>query len=387
MSSIAILGRQPQIGFAELESLFGKDVIRFVNDYVALLDISTPDVPFLRLGGTIKLADCLAKSDKNNLKTDLIKTFDQLKLSEKGKINIGISVYGLSMHVADINKLAYELKKHLTKQGYSARTVPNRENALNTAQVWHNKLLGNHGFELLLVAKDNQILIGRTTDIQDIKSYTMRDRYRPMRDAKVGMLPPKLAQIIINLANNGCDPAKQTVLDPFCGTGVILQEALLMGCKVVGTDIASKMIDYTTQNIAWLRQKFTSLGTSQILPGDAQTMVWDKSITTIASETYLGPVFYSEPKDSQLPGIITEINLLHKKFLQNLGQQLKAGTRLCLAIPAWKTKSGFKHLPLLDQLDELGYNRLAFEHADLSQLIYFRPDQFVARELVVLVRK
>ena len=86
--------------------------------------------------------------------------------------------------------------------------------------------------------------------MQDIESYTKRDRERPKRDAKVGMLPPKLAQIIINLAagqlpeeklQNICDiplgepiPRRllgQTVLDPFCGTGVILQEASADGLR------------------------------------------------------------------------------------------------------------------------------------------------------------
>ena len=48
------------------------------------------------------------------------------------------------------------------------------------------------------------------------------------------MLPPKLAQIIVSLS--GTQPG-QTVLDPFCGTGVVLQEALIMGAIVYGFDL------------------------------------------------------------------------------------------------------------------------------------------------------
>jgi hypothetical protein len=36
--------------------------------------------------------------------------------------------------------------------------------------------------------------------VQDIDAYAERDFERPMRDAFVGMLPPKLAQIMLNLA-------------------------------------------------------------------------------------------------------------------------------------------------------------------------------------------
>jgi hypothetical protein len=60
---------------------------------------------------------------------------------------------------------------------------------------------------------------------------------------------------------------------------------------------------------------------------------------------------------------------------------------MCIAVPAWKKKDGFVHLPTLEKLTELGYTRLSFESADEQDLIYHRPDQTVARELVVLIRK
>src|SRR4029078_6190467 len=99
-----------------------------------------------------------------------------------------------------------------------------------------------------------------------------RDREMSTRDAKVGMLPPKLAQIIINMAvgempeeakQSVCEVppdqpipkdhlAKITLLDPFCGTGVILQEAALMGYKAYGSDLMPQMANYAQQNWAWL---------------------------------------------------------------------------------------------------------------------------------------
>ncbi len=60
---------------------------------------------------------------------------------------------------------------------------------------------------------------------------------------------------------------------------------------------------------------------------------------------------------------------------------------MCIAIPAWRTTSGVKRLPVLDQLEELGYTRLRFTHVGTDQLLYYRPEQHVARELVVLIRK
>lgn len=71
----------------------------------------------------------------------------------------------------------------------------------------------------------------------------MRDYGRPARDARVGMLPPKLAQIMLNLSVK--DEKSGTVLDPFCGTGVLLQEAALAGFDFIGSDIEPRMVEMT----------------------------------------------------------------------------------------------------------------------------------------------
>jgi len=65
--------------------------------------------------------------------------------------------------------------------------------------------------------------VAQTVWIQDIESYTERDIDRD-RSMTVGMMPPKIAQIMISLGTQG---KKDTVIwDPFCGLGTTLIEAL-----------------------------------------------------------------------------------------------------------------------------------------------------------------
>lgn len=229
-----------------------------------------------------------------------------------------------------------------------------------------------------------------TVHEQDIEAYAARDQARPMRDAKVGMLPPKLAQTIINLATGpiNISPADQTVLDPFCGTGVVLQEALLMGYNVIGTDLEPRMIAYSEENIQWLRNKYPELtGTTSFGIGDASIQKWQPAPTFVAAETYLGAPLFSLPAQNQMMDMVQSINTLHKKVLQNIHSQLPSGARLCLAVPAWRGKNGFIHLPVLDQLGKLGYNQLVFSHVNAKNLVYARADQIVARQLVVLQKQ
>ena len=61
-----------------------------------------------------------------------------------------------------------------------------------------------------------------------------------------GSMNPKLARCMVNLSR-----AKEgeLLLDPFCGTGGILIEAGLIGCKVIGSDIYWKMKNGTAINL------------------------------------------------------------------------------------------------------------------------------------------
>jgi len=388
MKSLIILGRQPFLGMAELESLYGAKVLSPIKPNAVLVDLPAQDIDFERLGGSIKLATVLNILDTtswNDLEAYLAKTIpEHLQYVPEGKFKLGISTYGIKVSPRTIQTSALKLKKIIKAEGRSVRIIPNKTAALNSAQILHNHLTSETGWELVFYRNDNKTIIALTKAEQDIDKYSRRDQNRPYRDAKVGMLPPKLAQIIINLAT--ADMHQGDVLDPFCGTGVILQESLLMGYNAYGTDLEPRMVEYTKKNLDWLSSAFSVASglTEYVEEGDATKYKWDKKIDAVACETYLGKPLSKEPDAQLLKNIMTTCDHIHTGFLKNIAPQIKSGTRLCLAVPAWKTKSGFKHLLTLDKLHELGYTRLSFAHTPNREMLYYREDQIVARELVVL---
>lgn len=59
---IVILGRQPELGLVELESLFGtKNINPLNNNKAALLSIQKSEFPMSRVGGTIKAASFISE--------------------------------------------------------------------------------------------------------------------------------------------------------------------------------------------------------------------------------------------------------------------------------------------------------------------------------------
>ena len=388
--SLCILGRQSTLGLAELESLYGAEHIRPITG-AALLDIPAEDIDFKRLGGTIKVARILAVLPETDWKSISEFMKEQIPAhlanSPAGKFTLGISVYGLNVQLSDLNKTALGLKKIIKSSGRPVRVVPNKNLELNSAQVLHNKLTHAGAWELLLVRDEGQTIVAQTMFVQDIEAYASRDQARPARDARVGMLPPKLAQIIINLATGPLEQVRAVrVLDPFCGTGVILQESLLMGYSAYGTDIESRMVEYSKQNIGWLRDNSPrDLPDFEAEVGDATDYRWNTDFQAVASELYLGRALSQLPGQSELKEIINDTNTIIKKFLANIAPQLKPGTKLCLAVPAWRiSQDQFLHLPLIDHLTDMGYNYLDLEHVRSNDLIYYRKDQTVARQLIRL---
>lgn len=389
--SVLILGRQPALGLAEAEALYGATHVQALGSRAALVRLNAADIAFWRMGGSTRLGQIIATVPTSNWQIALERTMPLLLQATaalpEGKIRLGISHIGPGASVRNLNTEGLKLKKAVKATGRSVRVVPNVAPELNTAQVLHNQLTGPTGVELLLIPSRGETVIARTVAVQDINAYAARDQKRPKRDARVGMLPPKLAQIIVNVALASSPSSNDTVvLDPFCGTGVVLQEASLMGYGVYGTDLEPRMIDYSATNLDWLRATHTAIAQPQLQQGDATNHHWQPLPAAVAGETYLGRPLSGLPSPEKLSEIMSDCDTIHRKFLANMARQIKPGTRLCLAVPAWKTPDGFKHLKTLASLPELGYNRIRFVHVDTTDLVYHRPDQLVARELVVLER-
>ena len=124
--------------------------------------------------------------------------------------------------------------------------------------------------EIIIVrAINGDFLIAESRGTQNINSYTQRDRERPKRDAFVGMLPPKLAQIMINLSSA---QSGNYLWDPFCGTGTVLQEATLLSINTYGSDLSDKMVDYTSENMRWLEKTFSTNTAWQVFQADATSV-------------------------------------------------------------------------------------------------------------------
>lgn len=387
---IALLGRQPELSIAELERLFGD--VSWFSGISALVKTNTPP-NIQRIGGTQKfgtVAFTVPSTDWRRVSDAIVKHYANTWSAHEGKITLGLSAYDFKISPRDLQKTGLIIKSKLKQSNASIRLVPNQELALSTATSHHNKLgLAANKVELLIIRGKSTTIVAESTGAQNITALAARDQGRPRRDAFVGMLPPKLAQMMINMAV-GAPTSGETprVLDPFCGTGVVLQEAALMGYSVYGTDLSEKMIRYSRDNLNWLEEKYNRTIDWYLHEGDAMDTVWQQPITTVAAETYLGQPFSAPPSASKLTEVRGNCNHIIGSFLKNLSVQLKPGAIIAIAVPAWRDKEGaFTHLPLISTPENYGFSVVDLKTVRPDQLLYFRPDQVVAREILILTKQ
>jgi predicted DNA methylase len=394
MKYVAIAGRQPLISLAEIQALYDK-AARLVGKKLVFFEINedgeeniSPDVN--RLGGSLKLGKFFD--------TDFSKLAKFLATAHpEGKITLGISDFSKQKKSGLAKQKSMELKRNLARMGRSARVITSNEPEISSATAHHNQLGEKAGcFEIFLIDREIYLSLGT----QNITAYTERDQARPARDAKVGMLPPKLAQILINLC--GKLPEEARVLDPFCGTGVVLQEAAIMGYVPYGTDLNERMVEYSKKNLSWLfnehnQKRFKILPDliqkkDQILNaisvGDATSFTWEGEIDAVAFEGYLGAPMSKPPVDIKFKTEKAKCREIAIGFLKNITPQIKSGTPVVMALPAWLRENGkYAGLNILDEIQEMGYNFEKFQDLSQSDLLYYREGQIVAREIIVIRKR
>ncbi len=407
---VAVVGNHPQLSIAELAALLpdfkvlkleGKQAVLFETS--AQLDGSFIDI----LGGSLFLAQQL--SDKPVVLKDVPALLSaELATAKRKKATFSLRCYGLDSR--DIRELYRACKMKLKKEGRPSRYVGSDKHPAQAVVLHQQGLLGDKmGCELTIISDEKgDIWVGRTIGAQNVDAYTKRDIEKPVRDTTVGLLPPKLAQMLLNLgvwASEQVQPAKKgeakkwklpvlTVLDPFCGTGVIPLECLVRGWSVLASDVSLKAVNGTTKNIEWIRKEM------KILKKDADSEVWKQDATKpfqlkekpnfIATETTLGPSLSDRPNLKDVSKWRTQLESLEADFLKNISQSLPGVPVVCIW-PVWYHSKGKTNLEKVWlQLHEYGFKAALpagtpSDSTGRTSLLYRRPDQNVGREIFVLL--
>ena len=413
---VFILGREQNIALAELKTTLTRlnfcfDIYKITGNlaFANIDNFTKDDAKNLSgvLGGTIKICRLLTGFwDKKSLIGNLKRLLLEEKTGTEHKINFGISDFSKAFQIREINEIGIKIKTYL-KKDLKLRFVGLQDSSeLSSIVSLKNKLLDD-GLEFCLFNEGIGVLIG----LSNAEEWSIRDYEKPASDKFSGMVPPKLAREMTNLALGEVikKDEKCLVVDPFCGSGNILMEAMLLGCDILGSDLSLKAVDDSKKNIEWARQKYQNVSeiksrisnldaTKDHLLLDCQDMICSSESVAIVTEPYLGEPKKFKPTYNAARGEYSKIKILILDFLKNLANDLKncsiAGVEngvsarskhvVCLIFPLVETldRGQFSLFgQSVDEIRKLGYTQVR------NSFIYGRDYQVVKREIVLLQAK
>ncbi|MFH2019551.1 MAG: DNA methyltransferase [bacterium] len=365
----AFLGHQPELSTSELAALTGVSPVLVLPNLVSLpLSSNLLDVAD-KLGGTSKVASTIVTSLPSVLLSKLV----ELIVASPAK-NISISNFSAF-------ETPPEVIRSLKEQVTAVRPV--RFVSFNSSGHELLMLKKKHVDEFNLIPNGDKITIAKTVWIYDSLAWAARDRRRPYQNIKKGMLPLKIARIMVNLATQGREGLM--VLDPFCGTGTILAEAMLTGCNVVGSDIDKEAVKGSTANLTWLSQKTPLASSFKLFSADATHV--DQGVNSadcIVTEPFLGPLLDSRHQLSRqkIKNVAKGIEKLYRGALKNWFKILssKAGSRVVIILPEFHLDGHVIPTLSLDTIQALGYNCVL-------SVAYHKPGATVIRNITILEKK
>ena len=294
----------PQLPQAELKAVIEcenihADIEKITDGLVILKNISKDnllhyyEILTKRLGYTHEIHEIITKSSTDNLEEDLL-AIDWSKYIDE-TFAVRVKRFHSEIDTVETERLAGflilsqcdNIKVNLTKPKSLVRIV-----------AFHNEIY---------VAIERIKLNKR--HFEDSKPHK-RPFFYP------GSMNPKLARCMVNLSRI---KEGELLLDPFCGTGGILIEAGLIGCKVVGSDVYWKMKNGTAINLE--HYGITDFRTFKL---DVRELKMYEKVSSVVTD----PPYGISTSTGDIEG-----NDIFKEFFYSIYDNMKDDAYLCMASP------------------------------------------------------
>ena len=398
-SYVFILGKNWKLSFAELLAFMKTRGFKFrivdVSDSFIVAEVDEFAGPEIvrDLGGTLKIGRVMAAISSRTVETAFVKggktaqaevksmlslnhTVDAVFSKPSDKYVFGVSIYCENRRFLRSSRMLQRFigscfKKELVLRGAKAKfmgTPRGREPPqLTNVEVLKKGLVEKSAEVLFCIGKDNAFL-SATAAVHNPFEFQKRDVHRPVQ-RKIFSIPPRVARIMVNMSS--CLPGK-TFLDPFCGVGTILQEALLARAQVVGIDRNPWCVEASAKNLEWLQREYRlETAKCRVMVGDARSLtekVGEESIDCIATEPALGPALRGIPTESYAKRIISDLEPLYEGFLREAYKALRTGGTAVFVSPYIRTRKGpFQSLNVNEKALRMGFRSISpFEGVSAS---------------------
>jgi len=242
----------------ELEKLFPwKEFSKIRRDFLVCDDLELTSEEILDVQKKIWWSKKIFSVLQESLYEDQVleQVFEELKIfreKKEGKMRVWINFFSSLWKKIEwdwVKKIIQECKWVISWIRFVNKNFANLDDILSRKQV-----VEKWGLEVTALEDENtwRYILAKTESVQDVDFYSKRDYEKPQRSARVWMLPPKLAQMLINFATDSEWKENKALWDPFCWTWTILLEAGLMWFnKIIWSDLSEEMVEASIWNFEY----------------------------------------------------------------------------------------------------------------------------------------
>ncbi|MBN2101863.1 MAG: methyltransferase domain-containing protein [Candidatus Aenigmarchaeota archaeon] len=333
------------------------------------------------LGGTIKIIKI----------SEMFEKFDPYMIDVSKDVGrggekavFGMSVYGkskswLMKNKNEIQILQKNIKDILKKEGLKSRFI-NFKGEVSPVHLSRKDII-----DIVLFFRGDLLYVGSTCSFNNPLEFKKRDENKPVTVSTIG-IPIRLAKIMLNLAGV---KENTRIMDPFCGTGIILQEAVLMDASIIGSDIDSKMVLSTKRNLNWVIEEYGLKRynfTDSLFVSDASEIsgLIKEKVDAIVTEPYFGPALkkISSPKTAK--HMLNKNIQLYDSIIKEFARVIKRDGYVCIVVPSYRTKTKNVHMNFRKI-----FTRHGFEEAKVREGLEqpFREEKKTLTREMFLLRK
>ena len=365
MKYVFILGRNVELSVAEVKVFLETRNINFriiskVSNGILVESDRKLENVISKFGGVIAIGEVLFEG---NFK-EVVKQLDKKEIYFGKGNKLNYAVYDFDGEFSE--DIRDYLKERFREEKLKAteKRVGDRIKLQDGGYAW--KVSSNLIDEQFFVFKD---CFGRIIELCDYDKIEERDMKKPVRRNELS-ISPRLAKILINLSHV---KENETLLDPFCGIGVVLQEALLQKIKVVGVDVDKNALNGAKQNLKW----FGFDSKNYKLINDDSSKVEIPKVNVIATEPDLGELQKKTPN----PKIAKHITYGFEKLMISVINNLKNNVKGRIVFTAPLVISGKKKYSCNFEKIARETNLKIEEGFPIDE---FRQSSFIGRSIVVM---
>lgn len=328
MLYLFVLGRDSELSKLEIEAVLESKGIEFAikdeGKSILVIDCKELNPKIIEeFGGIIKIAKVISSTSRIDQIEENLES-NPIYEGSKNKIEYYIDAF-------NTNLLSF-LEDYL-KDYFRSIKLKALYKKTNDPSKLVNKNILEQGINFLIFKN----YIGKVIAITNPLEFKKRDMGRPEVDY-MRTISIRLAKILINISKVKYGGK---LLDPFCGTGTVLQEALLKGINVLGIDNDLEIIEQAKKNLNWLKKEYKINNSFEVIKLDSRDLnqkVKENSINGVVTEPYMGPYIRKLPTMHEARELVIELSSLYDDLLNNLNKVLMINSRVVIIIPKFKTR-------------------------------------------------